>query len=151
MLNVFPFILLFNLAFSIWELTSPDIFPSALFSRIRFNFITLNNSWDRTFYISFITVMLFIALAYIVLDYTLVVFLKAICVCDCWKGNTVAPITAEKPYSEKIKTENIIASYKMGKNPHYKAVSQIADEIFALQLAQEMTSKIANNSLMSQI
>jgi hypothetical protein len=143
--------ILFNLAFSIWELTSPDIFPANLFSRIRFDFINISSAWDRTFYISFLIVMLAIVLVYIVIDYTLVVFFKAICVCDCWRGNTVGPISKEVPYSEKIKSENILSSYRMGKNPRYKAVSEIADEIFALQAAQEMTYGVVNSSLISQV
>lgn len=45
----------------------------------------------------------------------------------------------------------MVSSYKMGSNPHYKAVSQIAEEIFSIQLAQEMACKIVNASLISQI
>lgn len=90
MLNVFPFILVFNLAFSIWSLTCDSIFPESLFDLLRLKFVTLTGSWNRAMYINFLTAMLALAVLYVVIDYTIVAFFKAVCTCECLRPVAVA-------------------------------------------------------------
>lgn len=94
MLNILPFMILFNLAFSIWELTCESVFPSSLFTNLKFSFVDLGTTWNRALQINFYTVMFVIAIAYVILDYTVVAFFKSICVCECVRGNVVVPIGA---------------------------------------------------------
>jgi hypothetical protein len=99
MLNIFPFILLFTLAFSVWSLTCPDIFPKELFDMLRLKFVVFPGEWNRALYINFLTAMLTLALLYLIIDYTIVAFFKSVCVCECLRPKAVATIVHEKPYS----------------------------------------------------
>lgn len=134
------------MAFAIWSLTCPEVFPEELFDRLRLRFFTLGGI-DRALYINFLIAMLAIAALYLILDYTVVTFFKAICVCECVRQTTVAPITSEKPYSELIKKENIIHSYRMIKNPKYAAVGKIIEEVFT---QVNTYNTIGDSSMMQQ-
>ncbi len=49
-------------------------------------------------------------------------------------------------YSERIKKENILSSYRMSKNPKYQAVCSLANEMFDLALAKQLVSKVLEES-----
>jgi hypothetical protein len=98
------------------------------------NFIAFPGDWDRAFYINFLTVMLTLALLYLIIDYTIIAFFKAVCICECRRSITVAALSHDKLYSERVKKENMISSYNLSKNPRYAAVSCIIKQIFSLEL-----------------
>lgn len=133
MLNIFPFILVFNLAFSIWSFTSDSIFPAVLFDILQLKFFSLPGAWNRALYINFLFAMLALAVLYVVIDYTVVAFFKAVCTCECLRSSSIGAITHEKPYSDRVRNENMVNSYRLGRNPRYAAVSRVLEELFALQ------------------
>ena len=127
--HTLPFIVILNIAFSIWALTVDTLFPEGLFQNVSFHLDILGQSeFRRTFYFLPLTICLFIVVVFLIVDYILI---RLFGLCCCRQSDTIFPEQNNRVnfFSHKIKGMNMLHSYKLHKNPDYKHVIENVDRL----------------------